>query len=97
MADGLSQLGKTADGLKPAYLTVTITGTDLANTDPLITYPHLQTVVLNDNRLTDIQSLGSLRSLTYVDVSKNKLTQVSGKAKAISTSAMHVITSAAPW
>lgn len=73
---GLSQLGRTADGLRPAFLTLRISGTDLATTDPLTTFPHLQAVLLSDNALTSVRSLGALHSLTLLDVSHNKLTQV---------------------
>ncbi|MEW5311362.1 MAG: hypothetical protein WDW38_003083 [Sanguina aurantia] len=73
---GLSQLGRTADGLRPAFLTLRISGTDLATTDPLTSFPHLQAVLLSDNVLTSVRSLGALHSLTLLDVSHNKLTQV---------------------
>ncbi|GLC73170.1 hypothetical protein PLESTF_001343000 [Pleodorina starrii] len=76
LSAGLSQLGRTADGLKPAYLTLTLTGTDLATADPLAALQHLQSLHLADNRLVEIRGLGALRNLTHVDVSGNKLTQV---------------------
>ncbi|KAG2493820.1 hypothetical protein HYH03_008038 [Edaphochlamys debaryana] len=76
LAAGLSQLGRTADGLKPAYLAVRLEGTDLGTADPLSSLPHLQSVTLVDNRLTEIRALGALRNLTHIDVSGNKLTQV---------------------
>ncbi|GLI64974.1 hypothetical protein VaNZ11_008382 [Volvox africanus] len=76
LSAGLSQLGRTADGLKPAYLTLTLSGTDLANAEPLATFQHLQSLHLRDNRLVEIRTLGTLKNLTYVDVSGNKLTQV---------------------
>eukprot|EP00198_Chlamydomonas_reinhardtii_P000504 XP_001689839.1 flagellar associated protein [Chlamydomonas reinhardtii] len=76
LSAGLSQLGRTADGLKPAYLTLSLTGTDLANADVLGAFPHLQTLVLRDNRLVELRGLAALRHLTAVDVSGNKLTQV---------------------
>ncbi|EFJ49288.1 hypothetical protein VOLCADRAFT_90064 [Volvox carteri f. nagariensis] len=75
LSAGLSQLGRTADGLKPAYLTLTLNGTDLATADPVAAFQHLQSLHLRDNRLTEIRALGSLRNLTHVDVSGNKLTQ----------------------
>ncbi|KXZ48378.1 hypothetical protein GPECTOR_28g785 [Gonium pectorale] len=76
LAGGLSQLGRTADGRAAAYLTLTLTGTDLGNAEALAAFPHLQAVRLPDNRLTDVRGLGVLRNLTAVDVSGNKLTQV---------------------
>ncbi|KAG2447532.1 hypothetical protein HYH02_007456 [Chlamydomonas schloesseri] len=76
LSSGLSQLGRTADGLKPAYLTLSLTGTDLANVDVLAAFPHLQSLVLRDNRLVELRGLAALRNLTSVDVSGNKLTQV---------------------
>lgn len=76
LSAGLSQLGRTADGLKPAYLALTLSGTDLGTAEPIAAFPHLQTLCLPDNRLTDIRTLGALRHLTHLDVSGNKLTQV---------------------
>lgn len=76
MSKGLSQLGRTADGLLPAFLTATVRGTDLGNAAPLAAYPHLQSVQLPDNRITDLRGLANLQHLTHVDASGNKLTQV---------------------
>ena len=77
---GLSQLGRTADGLLPAFLTATVRGTDLGNAAPLAAFPHLQTVQLPDNRITDLRGLSDLTCLTHVDASGNKLTQVRQRA-----------------
>lgn len=73
----LSQLGKTADGLRPAYLRVQIVGTDMKTTEELVSHKDLQVLVLQNNELTTLQHLTQLPNLTNIDVSGNKLTDVS--------------------
>lgn len=80
VSSGLSQLGKTADGLRTAYLRLTITGTSLTNTEPAVGFPDLQSLVLTGNDITDLSSLEKLPHLTSVDVSHNKIEQVWGQA-----------------
>lgn len=72
----LSQLGKTADGLRPAYLRLDISGTDMRTTEEISNYRDLQTLVLPGNDLADLSHLSRLQSLTHLDVSGNKLAQV---------------------
>ncbi len=74
--NGLSQLGKTADGLRSAYLRLEVRGTSMANVDELVGLPDLQTLVLPDNDLVDLSKLQHLPSLTSLDVQGNQLTQV---------------------
>lgn len=73
---GLTHLGTTASGTRPAYLALELTGTTLDNTDPLASYVHLQTVNLSNNHLTTLSSLNSLQHLVSLNVSRNRLTQV---------------------
>jgi len=76
---GLSQLGRTADGLRPAYLKLQVDGTSMATADELACYEHLQVVLARDNELVDLRALGNLQSLTHLDVAGNKLTNVSSQ------------------
>lgn len=73
---GLSQLGKTADGLRPAYLQLEVSGTDMSDASALVSYSDLQTLLLTHNELRDLSHLGRLPSLTHLDVSHNQLDQV---------------------
>lgn len=73
---GLSQLGRTADGLSPAYLTLQVDGTSMSSANDLAFYEHLQVLLARDNELADLKALGQLASLTHLDVSGNKLTNV---------------------
>ena len=73
---GLSQLGRTADGLRPAYLKLQVDGTDMATADLVEDYMHLQTLLLRNNELTSLKALGRLDSLTHLDVSGNRLRDV---------------------
>eukprot|EP00798_Chlamydomonas_sp_ICE-L_P019466 gene19466-26127_t len=75
---GLSQLGRTSDGMRPAFLTLQIEGTDMSSTDAVAPFTHLQVLKLKRNELTDIKALRSLQSLAEIDVAQNKLTQVLG-------------------
>eukprot|EP00201_Polytomella_parva_P019258 CAMPEP_0175056620 /NCGR_PEP_ID=MMETSP0052_2-20121109/10781_1 /TAXON_ID=51329 ORGANISM="Polytomella parva, Strain SAG 63-3" /NCGR_SAMPLE_ID=MMETSP0052_2 /ASSEMBLY_ACC=CAM_ASM_000194 /LENGTH=457 /DNA_ID=CAMNT_0016321685 /DNA_START=44 /DNA_END=1413 /DNA_ORIENTATION=- len=76
LSAGLSQLGRSADGLNPAYLRLDVVGTDLENTVVFSNLSQIQTAILSDNRLQDIRTLGALANLTHVDVSGNQLSQV---------------------
>ncbi|KAL6759074.1 hypothetical protein V8C86DRAFT_2581696, partial [Haematococcus lacustris] len=73
---GLSQLGKTADGLRPAYLQLEVSGTDMSDASALVSYSDLQTLLLTHNELRDLSHLSCLPSLTHLDVSHNQLDQV---------------------
>lgn len=75
---GLSGLGKTADGLRPAFLRLEISGTDMSSTADLAAYRDLQTLVLPNNELQDLSHLQHLHSLTHLDVTGNKLSTVLG-------------------
>lgn len=87
IVEGLSQLGKTADGNKTAYLRLDLSGSDLSDTQPLAKYVHLQTISIPNNEIRTLFPLGKISNLTNLDVSHNKLTDVLGldiKAGAIS-------------
>jgi len=76
VAGGLSQLGTTANA-RPAYSTLTITGTTLGSADPLASCcTHVSCMQLANNQLTCITALGSLSSLAALNVSGNQLTQL---------------------
>lgn len=51
----------------------------MTTADDLACYEHLQVLLARDNELTDIKALGNLESLTHIDVSGNKLTNVRKK------------------
>eukprot|EP00967_Tisochrysis_lutea_P068085 scaffold89072_cov23-Tisochrysis_lutea.AAC.1 len=73
----LSQLGKTADGLRPAYLKLAIThGTDMSSCRELAGYPDLQILMLANNELRDLSHLSYLPNLIHLDVANNKLTEM---------------------
>lgn len=76
IAEGLSQLGPTPAGGRPAYLSLSISGTTLASAGPLAACEHLQAARLPCNRLACITALGALRGLSDLDVSGNQLTQL---------------------
>ncbi|WIA19886.1 hypothetical protein OEZ85_005786 [Tetradesmus obliquus] len=76
VAQGLSQLSKTAAGTHPAFLRLDITGTTLSNPAAITHCSHLQHVNLGNNCLTTLQGLGALQQLTVLDASRNQLTQV---------------------
>jgi hypothetical protein len=76
VAQGLSQLSRTASGNHPALLRLDICGTTLSHPDAIIHCRHLQHVNLGNNCLTTLQGLGALQQLAVLDASRNQLTQV---------------------
>lgn len=76
IADGLSQLGRSADGTLQVYLSLFLPGCGLTDITFLQHYIHLQSLVLSHNSLTDLSPLGSMRYLVSLDVSHNQLTSV---------------------
>jgi len=76
IADGLSQLGRSADGTLQVYLNLFLPGCGLTDVSSLQEYVHLQTLVLSHNALTDLSPLGSMPYLVSLDVSHNQLTTV---------------------
>lgn len=76
IADGLSQLGRSADGTLQVYLHLFLPGCGLTDITCLQEYIHLQNVVLSHNSLTDLSPLGCMPYLVFLDVSHNELTTV---------------------
>lgn len=76
IADGLSQLGRSADGTLQVYLNLFLPGCGLTDITCLQGYIHLQSLVLSHNSLTDLSPLGSMPYLVSLDVSHNQLTTV---------------------
>lgn len=76
IADGLSQLGRSADGTLQVYLHLFLPGCGLTDITCLQEYIHLQNVVLSHNLLTDLSPLGCMPYLVFLDVSHNELTTV---------------------
>lgn len=76
IADGLSQLGRSADGTLQVYLHLFLPGCGLTDITCLQEYIHLQNVVLSHNLLTDLSPLGCMPYLVFLDVSHNQLTTV---------------------
>jgi len=75
---GLSDLGRTGDGTKIAYLTLTLSGYGLEDISLLCSYPHLQRLNLASNNLTDVslRPLSGLPYLVHLNVSYNKLAAI---------------------
>lgn len=76
MQRGLRQLGRSADGVCHAYLTLSLTKKNLTNIDYISTFTALQNVDLQDNALTSLKSLDPLIHLRSLNVCHNQLTQL---------------------
>ena len=72
----LSQLGKTADGLRCAYLKLALSRMNLDDISALVKYNELQTLDLSHNRLKELSVLSELPFLLYLNVSHNKITRL---------------------
>ena len=71
---GLSDIGRTADGLKQSFLTIDVRGFGLDTVAPVSKYHHLQRLKLARNKLSTLKGLGSLNNVVYIDASDNELT-----------------------
>ncbi|KAJ3031200.1 hypothetical protein HDV00_008483 [Rhizophlyctis rosea] len=73
---GLSELGRSPDGLKMVYLRLALPNANITNIDAVENYKYIQTLDLSGNNLTDSISspLSQLRHLVYIDLSNNRLT-----------------------
>eukprot|EP00794_Sanderia_malayensis_P006043 gene6043-6745_t len=75
IAEGLSQLGRSADGTMQIYLSLNLQHRELTSIDKLEGYNHLQVLNLSYNQLTDLSPLSNLPYLISLDVSHNELTE----------------------
>ncbi|KAK6179847.1 hypothetical protein SNE40_012111 [Patella caerulea] len=75
---GLSNLGRSANGMHQVYLHLTVPGFQLIDINILQEYTHLQKVELPHNQLTDLSVLSNCPHLLILDVSHNLLDSVLG-------------------
>jgi len=74
--DGLHNIGKTADGKKMAYLSLSIPNLNLCGVELLRDFVYLRHLDVSNNMLSSLSPLGCLPYLLSVDASNNKLTMV---------------------
>jgi len=73
VAEALSLLCKTGNGLAHAYVRLDIHGKDITDIDMLKTFIHLRYVDISQNKLKDISSANSLSHLLTLKADKNLL------------------------
>lgn len=73
VAEGLSNLGISANGINHVYLNLHLSEFDLKDISLLHSYGHLQKVNLSYNCLGDIAALSNMKHLVELDVSHNQL------------------------
>jgi hypothetical protein len=76
VARGLSLLGPTPEGGRPAYLLLSVAGTDLRDASPLARCAHVRAAALAGNRLRCVAALGGLAHLAHLDAAGNELTEL---------------------
>jgi Leucine-rich repeat (LRR) protein len=74
LAEGLSLLCKTGNGLTHAYVRLDAAQRELTDISILKNYIHLRYIDLSNNNLIDISSLNSLTHLLTLKLDNNKLT-----------------------
>ncbi|KAJ3416665.1 Leucine-rich repeat-containing protein 23 [Chytridiales sp. JEL 0842] len=73
LAQHISLLARTGNGLSHAYTRLELTGKNLGNIDLLESYVHLRYLDLSDNSIRDIDPLASLEYLLSVNFQSNKI------------------------
>lgn len=76
IAAGLSNLGRSADGIQLTFLNLTLPGYNVQDVSILESYIHLQKVELPFNRITDLNILGCMPYLVQLDASHNEITSL---------------------
>lgn len=76
IAEGLTQLGRTADGLSHAFIRLHISEKELTDVKTISTYRHLRFVDLSKNNLPSLQALSSLENIIHLNVESNRLTTI---------------------
>ncbi|XP_074644110.1 leucine-rich repeat and guanylate kinase domain-containing protein-like isoform X2 [Tubulanus polymorphus] len=76
IAQGLSNLGRSADGTQQVFLHLTIPGFNLKDLSILEEYIHLQRIEIPYNEISDLTSLGNIPFLLELDASNNKITKL---------------------
>ncbi|KAM9311766.1 leucine-rich repeat and guanylate kinase domain-containing protein [Gastrophryne carolinensis] len=73
VADGLSNLGRSATGIEQVYLNLNISELHLKDFQILCNYVHLQKLDMSGNEITDLSCVSYMPYLVELNASKNKL------------------------
>lgn len=73
VAQGLSLLARTANGLSHAYVRLDVKGRGLTDITAALALVHLRFLDVSDNMLTDVSGVAGLPTLLALDASGNKL------------------------
>ncbi|KAK7102788.1 leucine-rich repeat and guanylate kinase domain-containing protein-like [Littorina saxatilis] len=76
VARGLSNLGRSANGMNQVYLNASVPGFSLVDISVLGEYVHLQKVEIPYNAITDLTPLGKLPHLLSLDASHNNISKM---------------------
>ncbi|XP_065066799.1 leucine-rich repeat and guanylate kinase domain-containing protein-like isoform X2 [Rhopilema esculentum] len=76
VAEGLSQLGRSADGTMQVFLSLSLRENGLQSIEGISSYNHLQILDVSHNELEDLTTLSNLPNLISLDASHNKLSTV---------------------
>lgn len=81
VADSLSTLGRTGNGLSFAYMRIDVKDQEFTDIDLLSTYTYLRFVNLSGNSLASLGPLNQATELCTLDVSRNNLQTIDLNAK----------------
>lgn len=76
VAEGLSQLARTADGLSYAFVRLEIRGKQKVDISPINTFTHLRYVDLSSNNIHSLAPLNNLPYLVSLSLEGNGLSEL---------------------
>jgi hypothetical protein len=76
ISEGLTQLGRTADGLSHAFIRLQVSEKELTDVKPISTYRHLRFIDFSKNNLTSLQSLSTLENVIHLNVESNRIPSI---------------------
>lgn len=76
IADGLSQLARTVDGLSHAFVRLEVKNKGVTDIEAIRTYKHIRYAIISQNKFESLEPLVDLENLVTLDISTNHITSL---------------------